>query len=138
LWKPIQTPAELEDPTDLNTGVHYLQHGKNTFQLVATTGPACQPRIDSVDVWVNLVWSIPSGFSPNGDRVNDFFVVDGLDDPAHLVVLNRWGEQVFEDRQFLNNWNGHSSQNKPLPDDTYFYLLEVAGEAFDGYIIIKR
>lgn len=137
VWKPIQTPAMVDDPTDLSSFVDHLQHGKNTFQLVATNG-VCPPSVDSVDVWVNLLWSIPSGFSPNGDNVNDYFVVDGLDDPASLTVFNRWGEQVFENHQFHNNWDGRSTAGRPLPDDTYFYLLDVAGEVYNGYLIIKR
>ena len=70
--------------------------------------------------------------------MNDYFVVDGLDDPASLTVFNRWGEQVFENHQFHNNWDGRSTAGRPLPDDTYFYLLVVAGEVYNGYLIIKR
>ena len=38
-------------------------------------------------------------------------------------------------------WNGVNDNNEPLPDGTYFYILELKGKIqknIKGYIIIKR
>lgn len=136
-WRALNHLVNVADSSDLESPVANLQHGLNRFHLVARSGK-CPPRIDSVDITVNLVWQIPSGFSPNGDRTNDFFVIDGLEGKAVLKVFNRWGEEVYHAKKYHNQWDGRSSNGSPLPDDTYFYILDVAGVIHDGYIILKR
>ncbi len=77
--------------------------------------------------------SIPEGFSPNGDGVNDLLIVRGLNNyPGHsIVVFNRWGETVFSASPYNNDWNGKCTtgviaigNGNLLPEGTYFYLLD--------------
>jgi gliding motility-associated-like protein len=63
--------------------------------------------------------------------VNDIFYVrgQGLDRVKSLRIFNRWGEVVFEKRDFdVNNaqhgWDGKFKGNKPKPD-VYVYQAEV-------------
>ncbi len=88
---------------------------------------------------------IPKGLSPNGDGIGDFFDISGTDcyDNIALQVFNRWGVKVFESNSYDNTWNGYwLSNNEPLPDGTYFYLLELskAEQRFDraGYLVLHR
>ncbi len=71
--------------------------------------------------------NIPEGFSPNGDGMNDFFVIDGVDffTGATLIVYNRWGTEVFRDEEYNSDWGGTSTDGNSLPDGTYFYLLDL-------------
>ena len=89
---------------------------------------------------------IPQGFSPNGDGVNDLFVIVGLDqfpDNA-LTIFNRWGNKVFEQKPYDNNWGGEdavgsfSLGNGVLPEGTYFYILTLEGDESSGYIYLNR
>ncbi|MBS1651451.1 MAG: gliding motility-associated C-terminal domain-containing protein [Bacteroidetes bacterium] len=56
--------------------------------------------------------NIPTGFSPNGDGVNDVFMPLGS---AEFVsnydfrVFNRWGQQVFQTNNPLMGWDGNFS-----------------------------
>ncbi len=56
-----------------------------------------------------------SAFAPNGNGLNEQFggipsdECVGLVDDYHLVVFNRWGEKVFETRDFLNRWDGRTN-----------------------------
>lgn len=70
------------------------------------------------------------GFSPNGDGINDYFTIDGLDDypGAKLLVFNRWGNAVLDRVDYANDWQG-TYDGRGLPDGTYFYLLELPGRA---------
>src|SRR5690606_8016761 len=45
---------------------------------------------------------IPNTFSPNGDGRNDFFFPRGrgIERTRTLRIFNRWGEVVFENREF--------------------------------------
>ncbi len=69
---------------------------------------------------------IYSGFSPNGDDVNDFFTVRGLEGhPSHKVrIFNRWGNMIFEKENYTNNWDG-SWNGARVPQGTYFYMIEL-------------
>ena len=89
---------------------------------------------------------VPEGFSPNGDGVNDFFFIADLSlfPENHFTVFNRWGRMVFEAEPYRNDWDG-TWQNgdefgKPLPEGTYYYVLELRDDLdpIKGYIYIKR
>ncbi|HEX7905222.1 MAG TPA: PKD domain-containing protein [Chitinophagaceae bacterium] len=74
---------------------------------------------------------IPNTFSPNGDGSNDVFYLrgTGLFRVKVLRVFNRWGELVFEKREFpVNNpvygWDG-SYKGKKGQADVYVYQLEI-------------
>lgn len=50
---------------------------------------------------------IPTGFSPNGDGVNDVFTAFNKNlVKFNLQVYNRWGEKVFETNDVTEGWNG--------------------------------
>jgi len=75
---------------------------------------------------------LPSAFSPNFDGINDHFIVlDGGDilNIAFLRILDRWGEVVYEAKNFQPNdrnygWDG-TFKGKPLNNGTYAYILSL-------------
>jgi gliding motility-associated-like protein len=84
---------------------------------------------------------IPSGYSPNGDGVNDNFEIIGIDvyRDNEFTVFNRWGQVVYHAVGYANEWNGQGSNGAPLMDDTYFYVLKFNEDAtYNGQVIIKR
>ncbi|MEL6923059.1 MAG: gliding motility-associated C-terminal domain-containing protein, partial [Bacteroidota bacterium] len=83
---------------------------------------------------------IYTGFSPNEDGNNDVFLIDGIEGYPNntLTIFNRWGNQVYFTRGYLNTWNGKWN-GKDLPDGTYFYILDDGqGRTFTGYVQIHR
>jgi len=90
---------------------------------------------------------IPEGFSPNGDGINDAFVIRGLINypENNIMIFNRWGDKVFGANPYLNNWNGNSTAGlrvggDALPTGTYFYVLELGdgSAAYKGTIYLNR
>ncbi|MEO1263679.1 MAG: gliding motility-associated C-terminal domain-containing protein [Bacteroidota bacterium] len=82
-----------------------------------------------------------NGFSPNDDGINDTFSIFNIEDfPSnHLRVYNRWGNLIFEKKDYRNEWDGRSLQNDILPDGTYFYLFEAENQVtMKGYVQIHR
>jgi gliding motility-associated-like protein len=83
----------------------------------------------------------PTAFTPNGDGKNDLFVIPCLGnvrEKAALYVFNRWGNIVFETDNYASDWDG-THENQPLPNGTYFYILQIEGrQPQNGSIEIKR
>ena len=99
-----------------------------TYSVIITDANGCEITLEFIlDQPTDLV--MPTGFSPNGDGSNDHFVVNGLDGYTtnHLVILNRWGNVVFERINYRNDWGGENLEGEPLPNGTYFVILEING-----------
>ena len=90
----------------------------------------------SRDITVHVVCNdknffVPNTFSPNADGVNDVFYPrgSGLNRIASMRIFNRWGELVFERKDFVANesgagWNG-TVKGKPADQDVYIYIIEI-------------
>lgn len=83
--------------------------------------------------------------SPNGDGINDYWHIEGIDFyPGNSVRLyDRYNNLVFELDGYNNEdkvWVGQSNRNsnKTLPEGTYFYRIS-AGEAgtFGGFVVLR-
>ena len=98
---------------------------------------------DATVVYVRVLCDevvIYTGFSPNGDGVNDTFRIEGLErfQTRRLSIFNRWGTLVYFNENYDNTWTG-KWQGRDLPDGTYFYLLELdGGRVLSGYLQINR
>ena len=64
-------------------------------------------------------------FSPNDDGLNDVFVVGGsyFFDKIELKVFNRWGNLVYDDSDYKNDWEANG-----LEEGTYFYTVNTPEE----------
>jgi gliding motility-associated-like protein len=74
---------------------------------------------------------IPNTFSPNGDGQNDIFYPrgKGLSLVKSMRIFSRWGELLFEQKDFAFNdpgagWDGTFKQAKLTPD-VYVYMIDV-------------
>lgn len=100
------------------------------------------PALDSAEA----EFSIPQGFSPNNDGVNDVFVIRGISTypDNELTIFNRWGNIVYKKKAYDNTWNGKASEgmhfgSEDLPEGTYFYVLDIGtGKPHKGYIYLNR
>ena len=82
-------------------------------------------------VQVNRDLFIPNIFSPNGDQVNDVFLIGAgpaLNEISILTIFDRWGNMVFQAEQFKANdpqraWDGKKN-GQPLNPGVFVYQLE--------------
>jgi len=95
----------------------------------------------------DLSINIPEGFSPNRDGINDKFVIIkpyGTD--LELEVFNRWGNTVYYNSNYNNEWDGKGTNNfigQDLIDGGYYYTLKAKDfkgniQIFRGFVIIQR
>lgn len=89
---------------------------------------------------------IPQGISPNGDGVNDKFVIPASEElpKSQLLVFNRYGDEVWRNETdgYQNDFDGTWKKNgQPLPDMTYWYVFKYNDGVHQdrmGYIVIER
>lgn len=147
-WSIVSGSGDPDDPTANNTYIKNLAQGTNTFLWKVANGE-CN-REDEVNVDVYSI-TIPQGFSPNNDGVNDIFIILGLDvqnQMAELKIVNGAGTEVFSTsniNQDWTYWDGKNSKGADLPEGTYYYMLKLTSTIVDGavfkksgFIVLKR
>lgn len=93
-----------------------------------------------------------NGVSPNGDGLNDFFYIKGIElFPENSVeIYDRWGVKVYEIKGYDNDasrFDGYSpnkggyKNDELLPVGTYFYIIKYKGGSatrdLSGYLHIN-
>ena len=44
---------------------------------------------------------------------------------SELVIINRWGQVVYQAKPYRNDWNGVNNSNQDLPAGTYYFILRL-------------
>jgi gliding motility-associated-like protein len=114
---------------------------KITYTLYGYSNVGCDASSDEVTIFVYKKVRAPNTFSPNGDGMNDTWVITGLDSypDAVLTVYSRDGKMVFQTRGSDKIWDG-TFNGKPVPVGTYYYLIDLnTGQpVLSGWILIIR
>ncbi len=85
--------------------------------------------------------------SPNGDGLNDTFIIQGIAQfpDNELSIFNRWGVMVYNKKGYDNSWGGISegratiAKGEELPVGTYYYVLKIEGQKDRaGHLYINR
>ncbi len=112
-----------------------------TYTLTVTGRGGCTAPSDKMFIKVLKAPRIPNTFTPNGDGINETWLIDYLDTYPNckVQVFTRTGQVVFESRGYKIPWNG-TLNGKPLPFDTYYYIIEPGnGRApMTGYVTIIK
>jgi len=82
---------------------------------------------------------IPNVFTPNGDGVNDTWIIDNIEmfPAAEVYVFNRWGQLMFTSKGYAEDWDG-SYRGHFVPAGTYMYIIDLFNdeEPYKGYVTI--
>lgn len=110
------------------------------YTLVVTDEFGCDARDEILlTVLLNRRMYIPNAFSPNGDGINDVFLVFAGGNVAQVrefLIFDRWGEKIFEDFNFPPNdpahgWDGFF-KGKIMDPAVFVYKAEI--EYVDGEV----
>ncbi|MBL0183072.1 MAG: gliding motility-associated C-terminal domain-containing protein [Chitinophagaceae bacterium] len=97
-----------------------------TFYLTVTDFNNCS-GIDSITIQrANCIpMGIPNAFTPNGDGKNDVFkpTINQAILRFSFVIFNRYGETVFETREYGTGWDG-TYKGKMQPTGSYVYRIK--------------
>jgi len=139
-WAPLSNFISLSDSIASNPEIELLTEQEYIVYVTDTNG--C---ISNDNILVTPIPEIyfPTGFTPNGDGVNEDWQIDRIEDFPDCVVeiYNRWGELLFRSIGYNQRWDG-IYKNKPLPVGTYYYVIELNHPKFPnpytGPITIMR
>ncbi len=121
-WTP---PVNIQNPTSATPVV--TPPVTTTYVMNVTSGDGCVAR-DQVLVVVLQELVIPNVFSPNGDSVNDKWIIKNIEQyPNNVVqIFNRYGQLLIETKGYSSStaWDGTNKGN-PLPVGAYYYIIRL-------------
>lgn len=105
----------------------YYDEGVYTVTLVTEKGACTDQATKMITVTLPLGYTTPNIFTPNGDGQNDVFTLNAENAQSlEIVILNRWGNVVFESNDVNFFWNGQvDNSGAQCSDGTYFYKFEI-------------
>ncbi|MDQ2752636.1 MAG: gliding motility-associated C-terminal domain-containing protein, partial [Bacteroidota bacterium] len=109
---------------DGSTGNHFaVTKGGLYSVLISNQCGSSTQQIKVTEQVCNVAF--PSAFTPNGDGLNDVFMVaNGYNlTYYHLVLFNRWGQKVFESSKEGKGWDGLIN-GREAGNGTYIWVCE--------------
>lgn len=138
-WHYDSTFIQINNKNLANAQLNITQEAK-TILIWETYNGVCESSFDTL-LLTKTILKIPNAFSPNGDSKNDYFILKGLDNQNSISIriLNRWGQIVYSNHHYLNDWDGTDEDGNDLPEDVYFYDFSLDNsEVQRGKITLKR
>jgi gliding motility-associated-like protein len=85
--------------------------------------------------------NVSEAFTPNGDGINDTWMIYNLESYPNtsVRVFNKWGDEVFKQTNYQNDWDFSSDSGSRLPAGSYYYQIDLYGNGsldLDGWIYV--
>lgn len=123
--------------TFTNPSTSYELGGTYTVTLIANLGRCTDTAMKVIKVNDVSDVIVPNVFTPNGDGVNDEFIILSIAvKDLELFIYNRWGQIVYSFSGTKAKWDGKSNNSQDVPAGTYFYIVTANG--LDGAVIKKN
>ncbi len=141
-WTPATMLNTYYGPNPIGT---YPDTGHYAYNVHIKSIEQCEGD-DSIKVWVvaQPSYFVPSAFTPNGDGRNDVLrpIAIGYSANNYFRIFNRFGERVFESKDFSQGWDGNFN-SEPADVGTYFWELSVTNrhgekEFYKGDVTLIR
>ncbi len=135
-WSPAAT---LDNPFAA-TPVATPLDAVTTYTVTVTVSTGCvTTREVTVTLTDDFRVDLPNLFTPNGDGINDTWVISNIFTyNAEVFVFNRWGTEIFSTTNYQNDWGGTNNDGDELGDGTYYYVVKVGDKVYKGAITILR
>ena len=106
----------------------YEKKGDYDITLVINPHSACSDTLSQkvhIKVDGKLEATIPNVFSPNGDGLNDEFIVENLYGckTYEIEIYNRWGQLVYHSKGNEIHWDGNTSSGAHYVEGIYYYVF---------------
>lgn len=125
-WNFGDPYSERSNTSDLqNSGHVYAKEGQYEITLVVHTDLGCVDSTKRQVVLIDDFIEIPNVLTPNSDGMNDvFFFGEGYRfvENFHIVIFNRWGQNIFETDVAGAFWDG-TIEGRPASEGVYFFEI---------------
>ena len=140
-WQVNGVNAGTNSPTFTTSSLH----NGDEVTCMAILSSGCIPSVASNIISAIIIpapsVTVVNTFTPNGDGVNDLWVIpDLVSYPNCLVsVYNRYGTQLFQSRGYTEAWDG-TYKGHALPVGTYYYVIDLDYKSakLSGHVTIVR
>ncbi|TLX76946.1 gliding motility-associated C-terminal domain-containing protein [Labilibacter sediminis] len=97
------------------------------LEVENTTSKCTDTQSSGTITTIEMEVEVPNAFTPNGDGINDKFMVayESVRD-FKMVILNRWGRKVFQTTDPGDSWDGKIGSRKAA-EGVYFYYIDAKG-----------
>lgn len=122
--------------------IHYYDHpGQYTIVLIVGNQYQCN---DTARAYLNVMsdqnlW-YPNAITPNGDGMNDVFLIFGYGwktEGFELRIFDRWGKQLFYTTDINQGWNGIDQRTgQKVPPGVYVWKIK-AQDFLENSIIVR-
>lgn len=93
----------------------------------------CNKTIESIpiEVYNQCPLVVPNVITLNNDNINEYLIINNLEDydAVHLKIFNRWGNLIYENENYQNDWSG-TSKNNQVNEGVYFYTVTPKSEKY--------
>lgn len=133
---PLWTPAV--NLTSATSFTPIASPTQTTTYFLSVSSGTCTAS-DSVNVFVGEVITVYTTFTPNGDNINDKWVIrnSAQFENIEIWVYDRSGQEVFHATNYDTQdkwWDGtFQNKGKPLPASTYFYVVDLKEGDYPKY-----
>ena len=148
IWQIDLLPAEVTATLEVRAEVLGQGDYTNIASIISSNPIDSDVSNNSSEVSVDpLCLIVYNEFSPNGDGVNDNFVISCIENYSNntLQIFNRYGSVVFKSNGYSNEWDGRanvsgiSNKGEVLPAGTYFYILEMDNmKSKSGWVYLAK
>ncbi len=126
-----------------NPSHSYPVGGTYRVCVITTSNAGCIDTACSDVIVLPRNVEAPNVFTPNGDATNDLLIFKNLEfyPNTALQVYDRWGALVYENGNYLNDWNGKKNgSGADCVDGTYYYILSGVNlkETATGFVQLIR
>jgi gliding motility-associated-like protein len=130
------------DPLDEQKGGRFTVNvTANRSYYISQVSGTCESSRAQLNVTVGLSANIANTFTPNGDGINDYWQIDGIENypDATVQVFTRYGQKIFDSKGYSTPFDG-TYKGQKLPVGTYYYIINLSSKCslLSGSLTIIR
>jgi gliding motility-associated-like protein len=122
-WDRPLRPGTPQIPGSISSSFSIPSAMMNSRRLVMNSEPLYLTKCVSI---AKKSIIIPNVFSPNGDNINDKWIIPGLVEyeNCRVEIYNRYGNLLFTSIGYAQPWDG-TFRGLDLPVATYYYIINL-------------
>jgi len=112
------------------TSTTYYAPGTYTVVLIMQNGSCIDTAYKIINVDIPSDLEVPNVFTPNGDGVNDYFILHTSNlSEIECTIIDRWGAEMYKVTTDKGNiqWDGKTKGGKDAPAGSYYYIIKAKG-----------